>query len=207
MFSKFLQLDTDKQDRILNAASKEFAQKGYKNASTNEIVKNANISKGLLFHYFSTKKDLYIFLYDHFLDIFLEKLNIQINWDDKDLFNRYRNIAKLKMELFAKYPEMFNFIKTIFTEEAPEVKGDLEKVNKELMNDSYQKMFGDIDYSPFKKGIDVQKAISIIYWTMEGFAMKQQEKVLNLEFTQINLEEVFAEMDDYIKILKTAFYE
>ena len=50
MFSKFLNLELEKQDRIINAAIKEFAQKGYDKASTNEIVKEAGISKGLLYN-------------------------------------------------------------------------------------------------------------------------------------------------------------
>lgn len=61
MFAKFLSLDKEKQDRIINAAMKEFAQKGYDKASTNEMVKEAGISKGLLFHYFQNKKQLYFF--------------------------------------------------------------------------------------------------------------------------------------------------
>ena len=62
MEPKFLALDQDKQDRILNAAMEEFARNGYKNTSTNKIVKQAGISKGLLFHYFSNKKELYLMI-------------------------------------------------------------------------------------------------------------------------------------------------
>mgnify|MGYP000914953748 CR=1 FL=1 len=69
MFSKFQSLKPEKQERILNAAIKEFAKKGYKNAVTDEIVKEANISKGALFHYFNNKRDLYLFLYDYSLEI------------------------------------------------------------------------------------------------------------------------------------------
>ncbi|MFD6209493.1 TetR/AcrR family transcriptional regulator, partial [Peribacillus sp. NPDC060253] len=76
MFSKFLNMDKEKQDRIINAAIKEFAQKGYDNASTNEIVKEAGISKGLLFHYFQNKKQLYLFLYEHMIDILMEKIMV-----------------------------------------------------------------------------------------------------------------------------------
>ncbi|MBO9129400.1 TetR/AcrR family transcriptional regulator [Bacillus sp. 165] len=207
MFSKFFNLDAEKQDIILNAATKEFAQKGYRSASTNEIVKEAGISKGLLFHYFNSKKDLYLFLYDHFIEMFLEKIYANIDWDEKDIFIRYRHIAVLKMELFQKYPEIFNFIKMVPTEDAPEVKQDLENRNKEFINSSYSKMFGDIDFSKFKEGIDIQKAIQIIYWTMEGFAYQQQEKVLGLNVDEINLDEVFSQMDEYIEILKASFYK
>jgi len=86
MFSKFHSSDLEKQDRILNAALKEFAEKGYKNASTNQIVKDAGISKGLLFHYFNNKKDLYLFLYDHFIEIFVEQIKERVDWDEKDIF-------------------------------------------------------------------------------------------------------------------------
>jgi TetR/AcrR family transcriptional regulator len=65
MFSKFLNLDKEKQDRIINAAIKEFAEKGYDRASTNEIVKEAGISNGLLFHYFQNKKQMFLFLFDY----------------------------------------------------------------------------------------------------------------------------------------------
>jgi AcrR family transcriptional regulator len=61
MFSKFLSLDREKQDRILNAAIKEFALKGYKNASTNEIVREAEISKGLLFIISRTRRSCFCF--------------------------------------------------------------------------------------------------------------------------------------------------
>lgn len=61
MVSKFLNLDSEKQNRILNAAINEFAEKGYENASTNEIVKDAGISKGLLFHYFKIRSNYFYF--------------------------------------------------------------------------------------------------------------------------------------------------
>ncbi len=39
----------------MNAAISIFATQGYAHASTDEIVKRAGISKGLLFHYFISK--------------------------------------------------------------------------------------------------------------------------------------------------------
>jgi TetR/AcrR family transcriptional regulator len=207
MFSKFLNLDKEKQDRIINAAIKEFSQKGYDNASTNEIVKEAGISKGLLFHYFQNKKLLYLFLYERMLQIFLDRMLERINWDEKDIFIRYRQIAILKFELFQIYPDMFNFIKAIYSEASPNVKMDLNHKGKELFESSFNKLFSDIDYSKFKKGIDIQKAISVINWTLEGFAYQQQEKALSLSFDQIKIEETIAEMDEYMEMLRNTFYE
>lgn len=207
MYSKFLNLDKEKQDRIINAAIKEFAQKGYDKASTNEIVKEAGISKGLLFHYFQNKKQLYIFLYEHMIDFLLEKIAEKINWDEKDIFVRYRQIALLKIEIYKVYPEMLNFAKSVYKDSSPAIKMDINRRAKELLEKSFNKLFSDIDFSKFKKGIDIKKAINIINWTIEGFAYQMQEKALSLSLEQIDMEETMNEMEEYLKILRISLYE
>ena len=63
MNEKFFDLSMEKQDKIMNAALKVFTKNRYKHASTDVIIKEAGISKGLLFHYFTSKAGLYSFLY------------------------------------------------------------------------------------------------------------------------------------------------
>lgn len=45
--------------QILRIALDEFIEKGFYGTSTREISKKAEISSGLMFHYFSSKEDLY----------------------------------------------------------------------------------------------------------------------------------------------------
>ncbi|WP_369973756.1 TetR/AcrR family transcriptional regulator [Paenisporosarcina sp. OV554] len=200
-------MDPEKQERIINAASKEFAQKGYDNASTNEIVKEAGISKGLLFHYFKNKKGLYLFIFDYLQEMFREKIYENINWNEKDLFIRYREIGLLKFELIKSYPETVNFIKVAYLEDSNEVKSDLEQRQNILIATAYQKLFSDFDHSKFKENIDINKAIQIIFWSMEGFANQQQEKLKALSMDQVNPEETLVEMESYLDMLKEAFYK
>ena len=56
MITKLLELEPTRRNAILNAALKEFASKGYDEASTNVIAKEAGISKGLMFHYVGSKE-------------------------------------------------------------------------------------------------------------------------------------------------------
>ncbi|MCL2193139.1 MAG: TetR/AcrR family transcriptional regulator, partial [Treponema sp.] len=81
---KFLKLDDEKRDRILNAAMKEFRY-GYVKASTDIIVKEAGISKGLLFHYFGTKEQLYTFLVRHTSELVQKDYFDMINLGHKDI--------------------------------------------------------------------------------------------------------------------------
>ncbi|HAG42911.1 MAG TPA: TetR family transcriptional regulator, partial [Clostridium sp.] len=141
MFSKFLNLDMEKQDRILNAAMKEFAQKGFEKASTNEIVKEADISKGLLFHYFKDKKNLFLFLYDHCIDVSTNEFYKKINLDEKDFFIRLNQMCIIKFELLNKYPEMFRFIETAYMETSKNVKKELDERKEKLIKINSIKVF------------------------------------------------------------------
>lgn len=57
--TRFDNLDDEKQQRIIDAAGEEFAEKGYEGASINRIIKQAGISKGSLYYYFEDKADLF----------------------------------------------------------------------------------------------------------------------------------------------------
>jgi len=48
------------RQRILESAAKEFAEKGYGLSSINVICAEGDISKGILYHYFKDKDELYL---------------------------------------------------------------------------------------------------------------------------------------------------
>ena len=184
-----------------------FAKNGYQHASTNEIVKEAGISKGLLFHYFKSKKDLYLSLHQHLTDMFLEKIYEQIDWNERDIFMMIRQVTLLKFDLFKKYPDILNFLRSVYTDESKEIINEINHRKEELMENSFEKLFANIDINKFKDVIDVGKAIEIIYWSLEGFANKMQAKVKTVSVDEIDVEETLAEMDAYIELLKASFYK
>lgn len=58
----FEKQNKDKQKRIIEAAILEFSEKGFENANTNRIAREANISVGSLFKYFNNKTDLFLYI-------------------------------------------------------------------------------------------------------------------------------------------------
>ncbi len=60
---RFLKLSQDKKDRILQAARHEFARVPFEDASINQIIREAGISRGSFYTYFEDKMDLlhYVF--------------------------------------------------------------------------------------------------------------------------------------------------
>lgn len=204
-----MDLEPDKRERIINAALEEFAQKGYKNASTNEIVKKANISKGLLFHYFNNKKGLFLFLLNYSKDIFVDEFYKKLNYDDNDIIKRLRQIALLKIDLIRKHPDLYEFLIASTADDSVEIKQDIEKIYKGITEDFYKKLLANINTSEYKDGLDIKRVSEIIIWVVQGFGNSELEKIKNNPAYKTNheLNTVMADFDQYMELLKSAFYK
>ncbi|ATW28537.1 hypothetical protein DCMF_10895 [Candidatus Formimonas warabiya] len=199
-------VDADKRDRILNAAMKEFT-KGYKNSSTDAIVREAGISKGLLFHYFGTKKDLFLFLHEYALKMILGEFFNLINLEQRDILERWRQVILLKIDLVHKYPAIFAFITAVYLGENGDVAGDIDKRKAAFSEAVYPKLFSDVDISLLRDDIDPQKAIDVIVFTMEGYANREVSPEKTLDDYEPEYERFLKEVDAYITLLRKCLYK
>jgi len=56
-----IRLDNDqRRAQLLELARRAFSDRAYDDVSIDDLARGANISKGLLYHYFPTKRDLYV---------------------------------------------------------------------------------------------------------------------------------------------------
>jgi Transcriptional regulator len=205
VISKFLNLEPEKRERILNAAINEFAQKGFKNASTNEIVKEAGISKGLLFHYFKNKKQLYLFLYDYLMEIMKEEYFQKLWIDEKDFLEKMRMASLQKLELFRKYPLIFKFFLTAYSETDGEVRNEVADRNQKLLEANLPRVYDNVDLSNVREGIDHQKAINLIIWSLEGYANSKTPEFKTMGEKEFS--DLVTELGTYLEILKQCFFK
>ncbi|WP_264737584.1 TetR/AcrR family transcriptional regulator [Cytobacillus firmus] len=193
----------EKQERIINAAMKEFVKSGYEKASTNEMVKDAQISKGSLFNYFSNKKDLYFFLIQNAVNI-IEQIYVEIDMSERDIFERISQVGFIKLNIQKKYPLVFDFLKSLLEEDASEVKNDINQLLGTIQKDGMKRIYENIDWSKLREDIVPEKAMNILNWTMAGFAELQISKFKSFENAGV---EIFNEWDSYREILKRCFYK
>jgi AcrR family transcriptional regulator len=206
MLSKFNVLESEKQQRIINAAMKEFAEKGFQHASTNQIVANAGISKGLLFHYFSNKKRLFLYLYDYCLDIVLEDFFGQIDYGQQDFLLRLREMLLVKFQLISKYPLIFDFLIKADAEDSLDIRKDLNSRNQAIIQESYEKIFASIDESLFRPDIDTKKAKYIAMWTVKGFSRQIQGGDKQKKIAEPFDDTILIQLNDYLEILRKILY-
>lgn len=68
----------DRYDTILAAASRAFAEKGYETTSITEIARAAEVSDGLIYKYFSNKRDLLERVLEDFYERVIEDLGAKV---------------------------------------------------------------------------------------------------------------------------------
>lgn len=120
MNEKFFDLKKEKQDRILNGALKVFAGSGFKHASTDEIVAEAGISKGLLFHYFGSKLGLYGFLCEYASRYVLVELKASLRGGETDYFRLQKILLETELTITRQFPFMLLFLERAKTEQDKE---------------------------------------------------------------------------------------
>lgn len=199
-----INLDEERKVNIINSAMKEFSRNSFQQASTNIIVKDAGISKGLLFHYFGTKAKLYEYLEYFSMKTVTENIVEKMDWKQEDIFLRLKEISMIKFKLFQKYPYLAEFFLKIYENKtAEEILDSYPDASLELYSEIYIR---NIDYSLFKEGVDVEKAIDIIRWTLEKHNDEFRKKIKR-EDLAFDYKTVEQELFEYIDILKKCFYK
>jgi len=208
-FEKFLLLDAEKRERIITAAANEFVH-GFKKASTDNIVREAGISKGLLFHYFGTKERLYNFLIDHAVKILKQEYIDLINERQPDILDSIWQTSLLKQDLAVKHPGLFDFLTAAYVHET---KGGAPSENLrrfvKMQQDAMQKVYANANKELFRDDICPQEVMNIITWTMQGFAsakVAEQSGENPGALARENYERYLEELQKTLNTLRKCFY-
>ncbi|MGN1170610.1 MAG: TetR/AcrR family transcriptional regulator [Lachnospiraceae bacterium] len=166
MNEKFFDLKKEKQDRMINAALKLFAENGYRRASTDDMVKEAGISKGLLFHYFGSKLGLYEFVYDYSAKFLTMELLSAVGAEETDFFVLRGQIEQAKTAVMKNFPYVQLFLYRASKEEDMEALAvTVEK--RQQLQELYEGMYSRIDESSVA-GSTQERMRGIVDYTLNG---------------------------------------
>lgn len=195
-----MEFDGKKAD-IIKSAITEFSKYPYDKVSIEVIVKNAKVSKGLVFHYFQNKKELYDYVVKFALDKITENLVEKIDYDQSDIFERIKEITILKIKLFDKYPNLLDLLSNVGVHDYKKL-SDYSKSLGDLKNKVYTY---NINKDLFKDNDNVDIKINIIRWSIEQFSEENREEILKMvKSDKSNMNKDF---ERYIEVLKEILYK
>nr|MBQ8252565.1 TetR/AcrR family transcriptional regulator [Lachnospiraceae bacterium] len=200
MNDKFFNLKREKQDRFINASLKIFSENGYQKASTDDIVREAGISKGLLFHYFGSKQGLYEFVYNYSTKVLMMEYSGNVPLFQVDFFELQKQIEVAKRNVMVSYPYMNVFVNQAFREDSKDVL-DVVADSMDQYSASLAEVYAKADISKFKDGVDPSAILKMCLFVADG--------VLNEQFKngKVDPETYYAEVEAYLELLKANLYK
>lgn len=195
MNGKFFDLKKEKQDRMINAALKVFAMQGYRHASTDDIVKEAAISKGLLFHYFGSKLGVYTFIYDYSVRYMSLEMKSTVQKTETDMFELLKQQEMAKVQALRGYPYMQQFLNRSMSEDVSEALLAIED-KREALVQLYDSVLQQADFRRLPAGIDGEKVWKMLDYTIKGL---MTERFLESSFHANMLYEEICEYVDMVK--------
>jgi len=99
----------EKRQRILDAALKVFAERGFYTAKVSEVAREAGVADGTIYLYFANKDDLLINLFEDRMDYLIHRLNDEMALGGT-VPDRIRRLIHLHLRLATDSPELAEFI-------------------------------------------------------------------------------------------------
>ncbi|MGV0029090.1 TetR/AcrR family transcriptional regulator [Phormidesmis priestleyi] len=121
-------------EQILNTALSLFCEKGYHSTSIEDIARQAEISKGLLYHYFKSKEEVLAALVEIRINDVLVVMNAAQTKSTPA--QQIQHIAEGALDDVRRKPDIFRFYLNLFTQ--PRLDPVVAKYTQKLMDEQAQ---------------------------------------------------------------------
>jgi TetR/AcrR family fatty acid metabolism transcriptional regulator len=100
----------EKRIRILDAALKIFASRGFYNAKVSEVAKEAGVADGTIYLYFESKDALLIALFEDRMQRLIARANDELARSEGTVLDKIRQAIALHLSLVLDDPDLAEFI-------------------------------------------------------------------------------------------------
>lgn len=176
------------KERILLAALDEFGQKGYVLASTNQIAKNANTSKGAIFQHFQNKALLFFAVYDYAMNLFLQAYETYEFPHDSDIIQQISHLVVWKAAFMNRHPMLKNVLWEGLTNPPLQLKQKMEQSFQSLRAISVESLITKIDFqslNPKLSQATIMRNMTIATAGLQAVYLNQQLTEETLQQAQI----------------------
>ena len=198
----------EKELEILLAATKEFSEKGFFQTKTEDIANRAGVSKGLVFHYFKSKKNLYNQVVKVAIQQ-LEELFDYTQFPNDSLVNLFDYSLKRKFEIAESHAAEMALMLDVY--------GNLEKLPEELQKeifeyiekmktDSYEMIAQIIRQMPIREGVREEDVVKLILTVFNQVEIEANQQMSGTKITDYHFfDKIIGEASRQVQILESGF--
>lgn len=205
MNQKFFSLPQERQDLIRNSAMLEFGEGSFKKTSADAIAKRAGVSKGLLFHYFKDKRELYLYLFQYAIDECMNIFNKHIlkaeYFGERDFFATLETGHKVKMDMVRRHPGLFRFVMRAYYEQDSALSPKLRRKLDDVLEHATDSFLSRMDLRKFRDGVDPRAVLRLL--TLASKGMLAETGACTAE----EIDKLFQEYQKYADMLRQHLYK
>lgn len=191
-----------RKNELIEGALDEFITKSYEDASLNNIIKDAGISKGTFYYHFKDKKALYLSLIESTNKVKREFMNKRMkeraeDFKGKDIFERFKLQTQIEIEFAIEFPQYQKLLMMFSKEEGNKiyeyVRGVLENNEKLLLEEMIKKA---IKEGNFNNRFSKDFIMKIMSYPFLNF-----NEILNIKDDD-DMEKILESINDYVDFMK-----
>lgn len=199
----FEKLPFDRKERILSAGIRAFSKNSYKDVSTDSITKSCQISKGLLFHYFGSKKEYYLYCLDTAMSRLTEQTDPAAGNDFYEIL--FSGMAG-KISLCLQHRDEMHLVNMASRDASTEISAEkvaiLSKYTTAIQSESMRTLHNALAALPLKEECRTKTATEGIYLyihaVLNRYLLVYQQ---NPDQFFENIEQIKAEMKEYLDLI------
>ena len=161
------------KEKILQAAITEFSASGYDKVTMENICTRHGISKGLMYHYYSGKDDLFLLCVQNMYQMMQQYLEENMaELEKKDALHALKEFWMLRESFFGEHPPFKNIFENALLRTPPhlfekieEIRGPIEALNRQFLHRTIGKI--ELRENLKKENVSIYlEAMESVFWKL-----------------------------------------
>lgn len=187
-------------ERILAAAIVEFGTKNYDNASLTTLCCQNQISKGLVYHNFKNKDELYLKCVEKCFEKMTEYLK-QREYRGENIQESLNNLLQMRQRFFEEYPHYCNIFFNTVLQPPKHLRAEIHVLRKKYEEFNLNCFEGLLRQIKLRDGISMEAALEYFTVYLEMFNGYFQNKLCENEDIHVLIEEHEVNLPEIIDIM------
>jgi len=191
-------------ERILTAALQEFGQHDYFSASINNICRNGEISKGMLFHHFKNKEELYCRCVERCIGDLCQALEENASQREAAPMLRLEESFQVRSRFFQKNPFYRQIFFTAMFDQPKGLEERIAPILRRLRETESRSLVRILETYPLREWVQPEKVADSILDFANYLSMKHRAAMLAQDASVPRVLE--AQKQEFFNMLRMVLY-
>lgn len=191
---------TKKKEKIINAFLYELSENGYAKLNTNKICERAGVSKGLLFHHYKSKNNLFITVSKNFLNMLYDYL-VSFDVSNLDFYTAINTYTQDKLHFFTENPQYIKLFTMLFFDLPKEFSDALNHNIQQVTTVFRDKIFVLLEKLNLNNNVNIIYVVDLIFAIHYLIGKKHKTNALENKLKENIIEDMINDFTNYFNII------